>query len=69
MMEIYRNQSTKYLEWLRDRIIESNQLDSFTMQTVNTINDILEERKNKKEEELPCWWTCWGACWLSCKNI
>jgi len=68
MNNIYKWQSSEYLEGLRDRIIETWTVDGYTMKVVEEINEILENRKNKKEI-LPCWWTCWGACGLLCKNL
>ena len=72
---IYKQQSTSYLEGLRDRLIEESATNTQAQWIAMMISDILNERKNKPEEKkldeenIPCGWLCWWECWLACKNL
>lgn len=81
-MNIYKQQSTSYLEGLRDRLIEESATNTQAQWIAMMISDILNERKNKPEEKeicndisvtekwnIPCGWLCWWECWLACKNL
>lgn len=63
-MEIYKQQTTEYLEWLRDRIIEENSANPHIEEIVMKINSIIEERRDlaettpwRKIENAECIWT------------
>jgi hypothetical protein len=72
---IYKQQSTSYLEGLRDRLIEESATNTQAQWIAMMISDILNERKSKPEEKkldegnIPCGWLCWWECWLACKNL
>ena len=51
---IYKQQSTSYLEWLRDRLIEESATNTQAQWIAMMISDILNERKNKPEEKEIC---------------
>lgn len=66
--KLYEQQTTEYLEWFRDRMIEEWKIDFWIM---DKINFILSNRKWKKieDKDRPCKGACWGGCWIYCKNL
>lgn len=66
-LELYNSQNTKTLENMRDRIIESWDVDSQVINVVDTINYVLSCRKNW-EDVKECMWACDWSCKDKCIN-
>lgn len=62
IVELYNSQNSEYLEWLESR------LDNTQKSIRDTINYILEQRKNWGEIQ-NCMWSCGWECKEKCKNL